>query len=104
MGIILKSKMLPDNRIKLKICLDEDEALFLKGCIRDIRVFSSDLCTQESCITERGKNGVTKYFKIPSKLRNRKKKKFFDIKCQRIESGNKVMFVYLVSHEKNKLF
>ncbi len=104
MGIILKSKILPDNRIKLKVCLGEDEALFLKGCIRNIRIFSSDLCTQESCITERGKNGVTKYFKIPQKLRNRKKKKFSDIKCQRIESGNKVMFVYLVSHEKNKLF
>lgn len=101
MGTILSSRILSGNIIKLKISLNEEEALSLKGCVKNIHTFSSDLCTQESCITEKGKDGVTKYFKIPPKLRNRKKKKFSDIKCQRIESKGKVMFIYSMKHKKD---
>jgi len=104
MGTILSSRILSGNMIKLKLSLDEEEALSLKGCVKNINVFSSDLCNEESSVIETGKKGVTKYFKIPSSLRNRKKKRVFEIKCQKIESSTKIIFIYSVNHNKNQLF
>jgi len=103
MGTILGSKILPDNKIKVKISLDEKEALSLQGCIKNIHVASSDLCSTESKVIEKGKNGVTKYFLVPLSLRARRKRHIFEIKCQRIESENKILFAYILNHEARVL-
>ncbi len=104
MGIILSSRILPDDKVKIKICLDEEEALSLGGCIRDIGIFASDLCDVESRVIERGTRGITKHFLVPIKLRSKIKKQAFGIKCSKVESKNKVMFVYVVDRKGNVLF
>lgn len=104
MGTIINSKIRPDNKVKIKISLDEQEALSLKGYRRKIRIFSSEIDRIETKLIERGKDGVTKYFKTPPKFKNRIKRPIFDIKCQRIESNNKIMFVYTTNHSKDLLF
>ncbi|MCK5282174.1 MAG: hypothetical protein KAK00_02090 [Nanoarchaeota archaeon] len=104
MGTILSSKILPDDRVKLRICLNEEEALSLGGCVKNVHVFSSDLCKYESRVIERGRDGVTKHFLVPSNLRDKTKRLFFGIKCQKIDMGNKDLYVYVLSRERNILF
>jgi hypothetical protein len=104
MGTILSFKVLPDNQIKFKIALDENEALALKGSVRNIHIFTHELCITESKIIEKGKGGVTKYFLIPPKLRKRSKIKVDKISCNKIETDTKLFFIYTIDKEKTSLF
>ncbi len=95
MGLITESKETKDNGQILKIILKEKELKNLKGHLKRIRIFSSDLCTKETCIHKRGNNGVTKYFKIPLGMRLRKKKTK-TISYQKIDSSDKTFYIYNV--------
>lgn len=98
MGKISSMNTLPDGRIKIKVCVEEQEALCLKGCTTNVHVFSDALCTIESKVIERGKGGVTKHFLIPKKIRDKRKIQAGETRCQRIDSGSKAVFVYVVPY------
>jgi hypothetical protein len=100
MGKILSTKVLPNQQMKIKICVEQREALALQGSVRKIHLFARDLCEVESEVIERGKKGVTKYFLIPSKLRSKSKRKPCIVCCQRIDGDTKVMFVYTIEKEQ----
>ena len=95
MGAILGSKVTNDGKVIYTISLDHEEALQLKGHIHNIRVFSEHLVDIKTNLSERGKNASTKYFLIPTQLR--KNLKFNnEVLCQRLDSKNKTIFVYVV--------
>lgn len=93
MGEIIGSRTIGD-RVIYKIMVNGKESLTLKGSMKNIRLFSLDLCDAESRIIERGKGGVTKHFLIPAKQRSKSKKRLHSIFYQVIELDNKAIFIY----------
>ncbi|MBW2974158.1 hypothetical protein KY366_00420 [Candidatus Woesearchaeota archaeon] len=99
MGEILNSKTHNNGRITFEIIVDYDEALQLKGHVRNIHLFSEDVPDIKTNISLRGKNEATKYFLIPKELR--KDLQFnTKVKCQKIETETKTIFVYVVDKFK----
>lgn len=98
MGEIIESKVIGD-KIIYKIMVNEEESLTLKGGIRNIDMFSLDLCKTESRIVERGKEGVVKYFLIPIKYKSKSKKKPNNISYQVIDLDSKAIFIYVVGYD-----
>ncbi len=95
MGVILGSKVTNDGKVIFTISLDREEALQLKGHITNINVFSDHLVDVKTNLSTRGRNESTKYFLIPTQLR--KNLKFNgEVRCQRLDSRNKTIFVYVV--------
>ncbi len=96
MGIILGTKITKDNKIIFEVEIDYEESLRLKGHIKNIHVFSEDAAEIKTNLSQRGTNEATKYFLIPRELRENLK---FDeeVKCQRIETDTRIMFVFVVS-------
>ncbi|PJB15573.1 MAG: hypothetical protein CO118_02990, partial [Flavobacteriales bacterium CG_4_9_14_3_um_filter_32_8] len=72
-----------------------EEAVALKGHMKDIYMFAEDLAETASQVSTRGTNDATRYFLIPRSLRDN-----LDIestvKCQRIDTATKTIFVYAV--------
>ncbi|MBW2984874.1 hypothetical protein KY361_07165 [Candidatus Woesearchaeota archaeon] len=95
MGEIIGSRTIGD-RVIYKIMVNENESLTLKGSMRNIHLFSLDLCDAESRIIERGKEGVTKHFLIPTKHRPKPKKKPDSVSYQAIDLDSKTIFIYTV--------
>lgn len=94
MGTIISSEVNGDQ-ITFKVVLRKDEALHLKGHTDKIHLLTERTSENNTNIARRGKNGATKYFLIPRKLR--KNLKFTeDVSCQRIDTDTKTIFVYLV--------
>lgn len=98
MGEIIHSKILLNKKVVCKILIDENEALNLKGHLKRIHVFSSNLCTNFSSINVRGNKGVTKYFKIPLSIRSRKRPIGMLI-YQKLETATKIFYIYTVQKE-----
>ena len=95
MGKILNSKVTGDGKIVFEISVDYDEALQLKGHVKNVHLFSEDVSDIKSNISLRGKNEATKYFLIPKEIR--KDLKFnTKVTCQKIEADTKTIFIYLV--------
>ena len=95
MGAILGSKVTADGKVIYTISLDHEEALQLRGHIDNIKVFSEKVVDIKTNLSARGKNEATKYFLIPTKLR--KELKFHgEVSCQRLDSKNKTIFIYIV--------
>ena len=95
MGTILGSKVTNDGKIVFSVSMDHEEALQLRGHINDIRVFSERVVDIKTNLTMRGKNAATKYFLIPRELRENVRFSS-QVTCQKIETKNKVMFVYII--------
>ncbi len=99
MGSILNSKTATDGKIVFEILVDYEEALQLKGHVKNIHLFSNEVSDIKSNISLRGKNEATKYFLIPKELR--KDLKFnTKVTCQKIETDTKTIFVYMVDKFK----
>ena len=98
MGEIVRTKVDGDNMI-LHVLLNEDEACQLRNHVTKIHVFSSDLCSQDAGVIERGNKGGTKYFSIPLSLKSRQKKRYSKISYQKIEKEGKSYFVYVVEKD-----
>jgi hypothetical protein len=95
MGSVISSKLTKNGKIVLEVELDYDESLELKGHIKNIHVFSEDVANIKTNLSGRGKNSATKYFLIPRELR--KNVKISDgVKCQKIETDSKLVFIYVV--------
>ena len=95
MGEIIGSKVRHDGKVVFNVMLSQEEALNLQGHIDNVRVFSDNTLDIKTNLSERGSNRSTKYFLIPSHLR----KGIFihnNVACQRLNAGNKIIFVYLI--------
>jgi hypothetical protein len=101
MGQIINSKTLGNKQVAIKIILDEEEMENLKGHLKNIHVFNSDLCTYDSQINTRGNQGVTKYFKIPLSIRSRKKHNG-NLKYQKINTSTKIFYLYTLEKEPER--
>jgi len=95
MGEIITSKVMPDRKVVCKIILDKKELLGLKGHLKNIQIFSSEMCTNESCVNQRGNNGVTKYFRIPLSIRSRKKHSG-QLLYQKLDLDSKTFYLYVL--------
>ena len=99
MGRILGTKTTKDNKIIFEVEIDYEESLKLKGHIKNIHLFSEDAANIKSNLSQRGSNEATKYFLIPRELRENWK---FDeeVKCQKIETDTRTLFVFVVNKVK----
>lgn len=98
MGQIINTKNLPDKTVVCKILLNQEEIANLRGHMRNIHIFSENLCSQPSQINTRGNGGVTKYFKIPLSIRSRKKHNG-NLSYQVIETPAKAFYIYTLEKE-----
>ena len=84
------------KQVMVNMLIEYDEILKLKGHINDIHLFSENVFTHKTNISQRGKNNSTKYFLIPRQLRkdlNFEQK----VSCQRINAPDKTIFIYIVN-------
>ncbi len=101
MGTILHTRK-KGKKVVAEILSDYDEYLQLKGHLENIRLFSENLSTIQTNISQRGKNSATKYFLIPCHLR---RGLFFNAptSCQKLELEDKFVFIYVVNKQQNTL-
>ena len=88
-----------DDKVIVELQMDYDESLKLKGHIKNIHMFSEDAAEIKTNLSQRGTNEATKYFLIPRELRE---DLTFDekVKCQRIDTDTRIIFVYMVDKIK----
>ncbi len=102
MGEIIKS-LVGSDHIRVRVTVDEDEALNLMGRLKGISLFSKDLSLNDAKVVEKGVNGATKYFEIPKNMRHHTKKISGNIKIQRIDTGTEVIFIYVCDKKDENL-
>ena len=95
MGTIIGIKATKGEKVHVEVEMDYEESLKLKGHIKNIYLFSEEATEITTNLSQRGTNEATKYFLIPRELRENLK---FDekVKCQRIETDKKIIYVYAV--------
>jgi len=94
MGKIVSSKRC-EKGVLFEVEVGYEEATILQGHYDDIHLFTEKIADFETNISSRGKNSVTKYFLIPRNLRKNVDYKC-PVNCQKIETGEKIIFVYVV--------
>ncbi|RME53647.1 hypothetical protein D6783_01355 [Candidatus Woesearchaeota archaeon] len=85
----------------VEVLLNQDEFRQLKGELNDVYLFSERVAATPSRVSLRGRNEATKYFLIPRQLRKRLAV-FGSVSCQRIDAGEKSIFVYVVDPTKHE--
>ncbi len=101
MGTIVSSKK-DGEKVLVEVLSDYQEYLQLKGHLNDIRLFTENVAEIQTNISQRGRNEATKYFLIPRQFR--KGFKFNNsTSCQRLDFGDKVIFMYVVDKSKTNL-
>ena len=98
MGEIISTQQTRQGKVLMQVEVDHDEALMLRGHMRNVRLFSEEASGSEANISERGKNGATKYFRIPRHLRRNLPCRA-PVNCQKLETDNRVLFVYSVQKD-----
>jgi hypothetical protein len=106
MGTIISSKRQKD-KIIAEISFEYEEYLKLKGHLNDVYLFTENIASIQTNISQRGKNEATKYFLIPRQLRQGLNFKN-TTSCQKIELKDKIIFIYVIDknkikHSKNQL-
>lgn len=101
MGKIINSKIFGD-KIIYKIELVQDEACQLRNHVKNVHLFSKDLCNHNSRLIERGAKKGAKYFIIPLSLKSRKRGRYDQVSYQKIETDKKVFYICVVN--KTSLF
>ncbi len=99
MGKILGTKITKDNKIIFEVEMDYEESLKLKGHIKNVHVFSEDAAEIKANLSQRGTNEATKYFLIPRELRSNLTFNE-EVKCQKIDTDTRTMFIFVVSKIK----
>lgn len=95
MGSIISSRR-QENKVVVETALDHEELVQLKGEIDNVHIFSEKISDIQTNISRRGKNEATKYFLIPREMR--KDLNIMEpVGCQRINTPEKVIFVYVVN-------
>ena len=94
MGII-NSMRRNGDKFDVELSLGASEIKHLAGKMDAIHLFCEHAAECRTTISQRGRNEATKYFLIPRELR--KNLKFnWNVSCQRINTPEKVIFVYVV--------
>ena len=99
MGSIIGIKAVKNDKVVVELEMDYKESLKLKGHIKNIHVFSEDASKIKTNLSQRGTNEATKYFLIPRELRGNLTFNE-NVKCQKMETGTRVIFVYVVDKIK----
>lgn len=99
MGVILGTKTTKNNKVIFEVELDYEEALRLKGHVKNIHVFSEDAAEIKANLSQRGTNEATKYFLIPRQLRENLTFNE-EVKCQKIDTDSKTTFIFVVDKLK----
>ena len=95
MGSIISSKLREDGKVVFEVVLDYDEAIQLQGHMDNVYLFSENISSIRTGISQRGKNESTKYFLIPRTLR--KDLNFnSDVHCLKVDTKTKFAYIYLV--------
>ncbi len=100
MGEVIDSKKVSDDKLIYKIIMNESEVKHLMGNMKNVHLFSSNLCNIETIVQQKGNHNGTKYFIIPNKIKKKYKMKSSKISYQRIDDKGKLLFVYTVPHSK----
>ncbi len=94
-GGIIGSKLREDGKVQFEVCVDYEEAVQLRGHMDNIHIFSEEVADVKTNMSQRGKDGATKYFLVPKELR--KNLKFnSEVLCNRIDTKSKVIFIYII--------
>lgn len=89
------------NRFQLELEMEANEVNQLHGNMDRIHLFSEKSAIHKTNIAQRGQNEATKYFLIPREMR--KGMAFnWSVSCQKIDTPDKVIFVYLVDKARQK--
>ena len=94
MGEVIKTKVVGDKLIH-SVELAEDDALTLEGNMKNVHMFSFELCEIDSKIMEKGKDRRVKYFVLPTKLKSKSKNRLKIESIQKFDTGAKSIFVYV---------
>ena len=99
MAQIVGIRTTKEDNVVVELEMTYEESLQLKGHIKNIHLFSEDAADIKTNLSQRGTNEATKYFLIPRELRENLD---FDekVKCQRIDTDSKIVFVYMVDKLK----
>ncbi len=99
MGQIISTKRSETRKgVVVEALLDEKEYLQLQGHMDNVLLFSENIADTRTNISQRGKNYATKYFLIPRQFRKGFNFNFSkEVACQRFDSKDKVIFVYMVN-------
>ena len=81
------------TRVIYKISLSTEEAKQIKNHMKNIRLFSGDLCDSHTRLIQRGNNGGAKYFIVPLSLKSRKRGKYSKVNYQKIEHDEKIYYI-----------
>lgn len=101
MGRILEVKNIDQNKIIANIAFRSSEYLKLNGRMEKIIIFSQENLKENSRLVQRGKKEATKYFLLPKNLRENIEPSL-DVKCNRIDTPEKSLFVFEVKKEEYK--
>lgn len=88
-----------ESGVIIELEMDYDEYLSLQGHLENIHVIAETKGMVKTNISQRGTNGATKYFLIPRELRKGFKLNN-EISCQRLDTDDKALFVYVVDKTK----
>lgn len=95
MGKISSVKTINDEKVTMTLELTQKEALWLKGNLDKMHVFSENNLEFETRLVQRGKRESTKYFLMPKEFR----KGIIpsnSVKCNKIETTTKNLFIFAV--------
>lgn len=96
MGSILSMKVANQDKLHANLELTQNEALSLKGNMENIHIFSENIFENTTRLVQRGKRESTKYFLLPRDFRKGVIPRD-DVKCLRIETKHKNLFVFKVN-------
>lgn len=95
MGKIISTKLMNNDKIHVNLELTQDEALWLRGNIDKMHLFSENNLNFETRLIKRGKRESTKYFLMPKELRN-KVLPSNKVLCNKIETKTKDIIIFSV--------
>lgn len=96
MGKVTNLKTINDDKVMITLELSEKEALWLKGNLDKMHLFSEHNLDHTTRLVQRGTRDSTKYFLLPKDFR----KGILlsnSIKCNRIETKTKYIFLFAVN-------
>ncbi len=95
MGRITSTKLMNNDKIQVNLELTHEEALWLKGNIDKMHLFSENNLEFETRLIKRGKRESTKYFLLPKELRNNVIPSN-KVTCNKIETKTKNILIFAV--------
>ncbi|MCA9496247.1 MAG: hypothetical protein KC589_04865 [Nanoarchaeota archaeon] len=96
MGKVTNLKTVSGDKVTITLELSEKEALWLKGNLDKMHLFSENNLEYTTRLVQRGTRDSTKYFLLPKDFR---KGILLSnaIKCNRIETKTKYIFLFAVN-------